>query len=61
MIEIAYEFVLSIVIWFIIGYLFAQYYDDNIFIVIGVLVGIFMGFLGFVRMIKNRGKYKKIK
>ena len=56
MVEIAYEFVLSIVIWFIIGYLFAQYYDDNIFIVIGVLVGIFMGFLGFVRMIKNRGK-----
>ncbi|ABR56799.1 AtpZ/AtpI family protein [Methanococcus aeolicus] len=59
MIKIAYEFVLSIIIWFIIGYLFAHYYDNKIFIVIGFFIGLFMGFLKFVKLIKNK-KIKKV-
>ena len=59
MIKIAYEFVLSIIIWFIIGYLFAYYYDNKIFIVVGFFIGLFMGFLKFVKLIKNK-KIKKV-
>jgi F0F1-type ATP synthase assembly protein I len=60
MIKIAYEFVLSIIIWFIIGYLFSYYYDNNIYIVIGFFIGLFMGFLKFVKMIKNKNREKDI-
>jgi len=60
MIKIAYEFVLSIIIWFIIGYLFSYYYDNNIYIVIGFFIGLFMGFLKFVKMIKNKNRKKDI-
>ncbi len=61
MIGIVYEFVISIVIWFIIGYLFACHYHNNILIVIGVVIGIFIGFLRFINMIKNRNKIKNKK
>lgn len=63
MIGIVYEFVMSIVVWLIIGYLFAYHYHNNILIVIGVLMGIFIGFLRFINMIKNKKyiKNRKIK
>ena len=54
--QLAYEFLLYIVIGISIGYFISKQYDNNIFIVIGLLLGIFMAFLNIYRLIKNRGR-----
>ncbi|HIP17663.1 MAG TPA: hypothetical protein EYG76_05150 [Methanothermococcus okinawensis] len=54
--QLAYEFLLYIIIGMLIGYFISQQYNNNIFIVIGLLLGIFMAFLNIYRLIRNRGR-----
>ncbi|AEH06788.1 AtpZ/AtpI family protein [Methanothermococcus okinawensis] len=53
-IQLAYEFVLYIIMGFIIGYFLSNYYNNNIFIVIGFLFGVLMAFLRVIKLIKDR-------
>ncbi|WP_292461215.1 AtpZ/AtpI family protein [Methanothermococcus sp.] len=57
-IQLAYEFVLYIIMGIIIGYFLSNYYDNNIFIVIGFLLGVLMAFLRVVKLIRNKVKRK---
>ncbi len=57
MISFAFEFVMTIVVWIIIGYTLSNYYHNNIFIVVGFFIGIVMAFLKIVKLIDN-WKYK---
>ena len=50
-IQLAYEFVLSIIMGMVIGYILSNYYDNKILIIVGFIIGVLMAFLRFAKMI----------
>jgi len=52
--QLAYEFVLYIVIGISIGYILYQRYDNGIFVVIGFLLGVLLAFLSVFKLIRRK-------
>jgi len=52
--QIAYEFVLYIVVGILLGYILYQRYNQGIFVVLGFLLGVILAFLSVFRMIRRK-------
>ena len=52
--QLAYDFVLYIVVGITVGYILYQRYDNGIFVVIGFLLGVFLAFLNLFRLIRKK-------
>lgn len=52
--QIAYEFVLYIVVGILLGYILYQRYNQGIFVVLGFLLGVVLAFLSVFRMIRRK-------
>jgi len=51
--QLAYEFVLYIVIGIFIGYILYQRYNNGVFVVVGFLLGVFLAFLSIYKLIRS--------
>ena len=54
--DVAYEFFIIIVLSIFVGYIIAEYTDNNVWIVIFLLFGIFCAFGRLFKMIKDYEK-----
>ncbi|AXI25527.1 hypothetical protein CFE53_05030 [Methanofervidicoccus sp. A16] len=52
--QLAYDFVLYIVVGITVGYILYQRYDNGIFVVVGFLLGVFLAFLNVFRLIRRK-------
>ena len=52
--QLAYDFVLYIVVGITVGYILYQRYDNGIFVVVGFLLGVFLAFLNLFRLIRRK-------
>jgi len=52
--QLAYEFVLYIVIGISVGYILYQRYNNGIFVVVGFLLGVLWAFLSILRFIRKK-------
>ncbi|MEO2117540.1 MAG: AtpZ/AtpI family protein [Methanocaldococcus sp.] len=54
--DIAFEFFIMIVLGIFVGYIIAEYTNDNIWVVVFLLLGIFCAFGRLFKMIKDYEK-----
>ncbi|MBW9219881.1 AtpZ/AtpI family protein [Methanothermococcus sp. SCGC AD-155-N22] len=52
--QLAYDFVLYIIVGITVGYILYQRYDNGIFVVVGFLLGVFLAFLNLFRLIRRK-------
>ena len=52
--QLAYEFVIFIVVGISVGYVLYQRYDNSLFVVVGFLLGVFLAFLNVFKLIRRK-------
>ncbi|HIQ39153.1 MAG TPA: AtpZ/AtpI family protein [Methanothermococcus okinawensis] len=52
--QLAYEFVLYIVVGISVGYILYQRYNNGVFVVVGFLLGVLLAFLSVFRLIRRK-------